>query len=248
MPAEKVGSGSSENSHKLDRIWKDSRVRFIARCLECIAAFIAIWMLALMWDERDDRRASRAMRAWGVLADTTMKLESGRDSPFISSEATGQILSGMTKDALELLSEYDQSLDRVFLHGLSLESIQLKNASLKEVNFVGADLSGANFQCAILDGSELKHAVLVGADFRGANLSNATLDYADFLGADLTDTDLTAASLKCAKNLTQSQIDVACSDPGRNKGPPVFNIDDCDDGDEKVQREPIEWSTRPCPK
>jgi Pentapeptide repeats (8 copies) len=75
------------------------------------------------------------------------------------------------------------------------------------------DLNGSHVSKAKLSLANLREADLRGADLSGADLSFAALFLADLRGADLSGADLSFAHLEIT-NVTQSQLDKACSDRG----------------------------------
>jgi uncharacterized protein YjbI with pentapeptide repeats len=99
----------------------------------------------------------------------------------------------------------------------AMEYLELSNTNLQ-----GADLAGAQLQGAYLTGAQLQKALLVGAQFQGAFLGGAQLQETFLGGAQLQGADLGMAQLVGAqlqggdltevKNLTQDQINMACTD------------------------------------
>jgi Pentapeptide repeats (8 copies) len=118
------------------------------------------------------------------------------------------------------------------LSGQWLWSEDLRNANLNSANLSRASLPGSNLSGANLSSSDLRGTLLLFANLHGANLSAARLGGADLSGADLIFADLSDAHLNAnlrdaqlggadlggadlsgAQNLTQTQLDGACSDP-----------------------------------
>jgi uncharacterized protein YjbI with pentapeptide repeats len=94
---------------------------------------------------------------------------------------------------------------RIIIPSESQEVIITRNvlgANPQGANLQGANLQGANLQGANLQGANLQEASLRGANLRGANLQWANLQWANLYWASLTE----------AKNLTQDQINTACTD------------------------------------
>jgi uncharacterized protein YjbI with pentapeptide repeats len=94
----------------------------------------------------------------------------------------------------------------------NLENAIFFSSELPEVIFSGSNLSGANFGKA-----QLQSANLMGANLKGTNFSEAQLFAANLMGANLKGTNfdkaqLRAANLRDVRNLTQSQLDLACGD------------------------------------
>jgi hypothetical protein len=94
------------------------------------------------------------------------------------------------------------NLVRAHLEGAFLRGAQLKGAGL-----MGAQLEGAGLMGAQLEGAGLMEAQLEGADLMGAQLEGA-----DLRGAQLERTILRQTDLTKVRNLTQAQIDRACTD------------------------------------
>lgn len=84
--------------------------------------------------------------------------------------------------------------------------INLRAALMRRAFLRSAALSAAELEAADMSGTDLTYARLDGANLKAANLSSAILDGADFTGAILTDTNLSGASLRHVRNLTQAQI------------------------------------------
>ena len=236
---------SSRATKRCEWLLSDPRIRVTVRVLECVAAVIALGILFLTVEERDDRRDSRSFRAWNIVLDTTrlaVQAEEQQDGLFYTSENYKGIVSRITADALTFLKNHKHSLDGVVLPRTSLARIELSKARLNRVDFTHADLSGANFTEAILRDAKLDGATLFETDFTRTNLHYALLKNAELSGAIFKDADLTSANLSCAKNLTQEQLDEACADP---RWPPVIQTKDCDDD---RTRKDVKWSNRQCPK
>ena len=94
--------------------------------------------------------------------------------------------------------------DTVFVKG------RFKNSVAHGAVFVNANLSEAVFSETHLNLANFFNANLTNANFTQSSLIGANLRDADLKLADLTDVDLSMAKLKNVKNLTQSQLDVAC--------------------------------------
>jgi uncharacterized protein YjbI with pentapeptide repeats len=90
--------------------------------------------------------------------------------------------------------------------------INLRAASLRGALLRFAGLSRASLEDADLSEADLVYARLDEANLTAANLSCAVLDHADLRGAILLDANLTGASLRHVRNLTQNQINLSCFD------------------------------------
>jgi uncharacterized protein YjbI with pentapeptide repeats len=88
----------------------------------------------------------------------------------------------------------------------------LTNTCVMHGNVQGADFEGATLVLMCMSYADFRSANFRHADLSAANLTHANVDDADFDGATLTITSLKGTDLRRAKNLTQSQIDLACSD------------------------------------
>ena len=124
-----------------------------------------------------------------------------------------------------------------------LRRAKMEFASLPKAKFTGADLynatlTGADLSGASLENAELESAYLTGANLSGANLWNADLSKAFLYDADLTGTEFAnpknGVAIRPARGLTQSQLDVAKSDP---KNPPMLEgVTDAETGRQLVWR------------
>lgn len=116
-----------------------------------------------------------------------------------------------THDSPSVLLELDMAAHRDDVNALLRRTSELVRAGLGETkDYSGADLIGADLRAADLRGANLRGTLLIGADLRGADLYAADLTGADLRAADVRGTDL-AGSLF----LTQSQLDAANGDSGR---------------------------------
>ena len=139
--------------------------------------------------------------------------------------ADGLSLGQLKKARNWVLAYYDPA--PLSLLGLPSEH----NTNLLEHNFSnyalsGLDLKGAIFSNFNLGKANLQGAILFSASMYRANLESANLQEANLSGADLQGANLTSANLLRAMNLTQAQLNAACSDggtqldPGFNPPPP----------------------------
>jgi len=106
------------------------------------------------------------------------------------------------------LSKID--LSKANLSETDLRRADLRGADLREARFVNANLYGTNLSWAKLGktnliGTDLSETDLSGTDLRGADLSQADLSGANLIWANLSGTDLFNA-----KNLSNTQIKLAC--------------------------------------
>jgi hypothetical protein len=103
------------------------------------------------------------------------------------------------------------------LQGANLNGAQLQDADLTSAKLQGASLWGAQLQGAYLGGAQLQDAILSGAQLQdailsGAQLQDAILSGAQLQGASLDEAQLQGAYLTAVENLTQDQINMACTD------------------------------------
>ncbi len=106
-------------------------------------------------------------------------------------------------------------LDRAYLKSANLDSANLDSATLSNAYLDSADLSNAKLDRAYLsnaklDRANLFRAYLSNANLKSANLTSANLFRANLTSANLTSANLTSTNLTDAKNLTNTQIKLAC--------------------------------------
>lgn len=219
----------------IDWYLNDPRARFAFQSFEFVALVIAVSLLWMTYQERDDRVASRSFRAWGVALNAFEEAVEDDKNLYSTNENYRRAISHRIKEALEYLNRRGQgdfqgfSLPKAYLAEISLPGANLRRADLK-----GADLSGAGLSGADLTRAELDDSTLVGTDLSYADLSSATLDGAEFFAStNLENANLTGASLRAVTNLSQSQLNRACANKGNSTPllPPK-----------------LKWSERPCPK
>ena len=120
------------------------------------------------------------------------------------------------------------------LKGAIFSRADLSNADICEADLTGADLVGTLFHDAYMENVNLKGAELLVADFSNARLSGAVIvsangAYSNFAGADLTgasfndtelqgavfdDADLGGTRLGQSYDLSDTQIEAACTSSG----------------------------------
>jgi len=98
-----------------------------------------------------------------------------------------------------------------------LSRSNLRGIEFYKTSFNGACMSEVDLSVAKLIGVDLDRTVLVGANLKFARLDSSSAKDADFLDADLEgavllECDIRGAKLDKAKNLTQSQVDLAFGD------------------------------------
>jgi len=103
------------------------------------------------------------------------------------------------------------------LRGGLFKRADLRGASLSLADLSDADLAQANLEGAVLDDARVVNAGLQGANLSRVRLRRAELFQAQLQGADLRDADLEEADLRGVdltnvKNLTQDQLEFACTD------------------------------------
>ena len=105
-------------------------------------------------------------------------------------------------------------LSRAYFMGANLTGARFVGADLSPADLIGAKLTGATLSFANLSQAKLIAANLIEADLSHSNLSSADFSSADLRGADLSGADLSEADLSTANNLTQAQLDNACTRKG----------------------------------
>lgn len=98
------------------------------------------------------------------------------------------------------------------IRNIDVSGARLRQADLSLVTMDGVNFSGANLSVANLFGGRFTSANFSNADFSQATLVGAYFGNANFAGADMTGANLSGADLKTARNLTDSQLAVACGD------------------------------------
>ena len=102
--------------------------------------------------------------------------------------------------------------------GCNLKGADLTNTCVKEHNLTGANFDGANATLMCMSFANFTNASFRGTELSGANLAGAKLDGADLTGAKTSITSFLGTDLTRVKGLTQTQLNVACSD-GKTKLP-----------------------------
>jgi len=128
---------------------------------------------------------------------------------------------------------YDPAaLARIHAGPADCAGCNLKGADLTNTCVTAHDLHGANFDGANATLMCMASANVSGSSFRGTELSGANLAGAKLAGADLTGahtsiTSFAGTDLTHVKGLTQSQLDIACSD-ANTKLPAGLKIHTCE--------------------
>jgi uncharacterized protein YjbI with pentapeptide repeats len=94
----------------------------------------------------------------------------------------------------------------------ALAYTDLTNTCVKNGNVENADFEGATLVLMCMSYANFKNSNFAHADLSGANLAHANVDGANFDGATLSITSLKGTDLSRARGLSQSQVDLACSD------------------------------------
>jgi uncharacterized protein YjbI with pentapeptide repeats len=111
--------------------------------------------------------------------------------------------------------------------GCNLKGADLTNTCVKEHDLHGADFDGANATLMCMSFADFRGATFRGTNLSGANLAGAKLDGADLTGAQTSITSFLGTDLSHVKGLTQSQLDIACSDK-TTKLPAGLKIHTCE--------------------
>ncbi len=121
-------------------------------------------------------------------------------------------LQGAINRRLQGLDFKKSNFEKTNLYIANLSYSSFDGASLDSATLTFATLTFANLTFANLTRANLRGADLINADLRGADLSGADLSGADLSYANLSDAGLRGANLRSARNLSQSQIELAIGD------------------------------------
>ena len=110
--------------------------------------------------------------------------------------------------------------------GCNLQGADLSNTCVKEHDLHGANFDGANATLMCMSFANFTNASFRGTELSGANLAGAKMDGADLSGAKTSITSFLGTDLTKVKGLTQTQLNVACSD-GKTKLPTGLKIHTC---------------------
>ena len=163
-------------------------------------------ILNLIGDKEAEYRDHLPPRYFLDLSSAELRSADLRDANLFGANLSEAVLSGADLRKA--------NLTEANLSGAKLSEASLGGATLRSANFGGADLSGANLRGADLSGVILSWADLSDANLFGATLREANLSEAILSGADLSGADLSGADLSTANNLTQPQLDSACTRKG----------------------------------
>ncbi len=169
--------------------------------------------LVTWFADRQERKEEKHFSAWSII-----------------NEGQGD-KSGVVKTAVEQLNKEGFSLSGLQLNKTNLHDANLSGARLFQANFseailsrvkltkanlVSANLSkvffiGADLNEAYLNGANLSKANMIGIKFIKANLGGVNFSEANFDSANLDGANLRGAYLFNAKNLSNTQIKLACN-------------------------------------
>jgi uncharacterized protein YjbI with pentapeptide repeats len=167
-------------------------------------------------DQERERIAADIQAILTVLGRRARTFGNGESQPLNLSMA--QLKEADFRDAqLQRANFTGAQLQGVNFMGAQLQNIFFRNAQLQGVNFAFTQLQEADFIGAQLQGADFERAQLQRADFLNAQLQNAffrsaQLQGADFERAKLGGAQLQGVNFREVKNLTQDQIDLACTD------------------------------------
>src|SRR3954462_11472858 len=111
--------------------------------------------------------------------------------------------------------------------GCNLSGADLTNTCVKEHDLHGANFDGANATLMCMSFANFTNASFRGTELSGANLAGARMNGADLTGARTSITSFLGTDLTHVKGLTQSQLDIACSD-ANTKPPAGLKIHTCE--------------------
>lgn len=129
-----------------------------------------------------------------------------------SAQNAGQIASVEKGRDCPGCNLFQADLAYIDLPGIILSGARLRQADLSLVTMNRADFSNADLSIANGFGARFSGANFARADLTRANFTGAYLGYANFRAAQLQGLVLSGAELTGAKNLTQSQLNLACGD------------------------------------
>ena len=202
-----------------------------------------VYASAAEWDYTEFDLRPDVQAVMEAIAERSFKAVDGviDREPIIRADFRGAVLQ-------ELLLE-DSELALLSFSKVDFSRSSFSYTRFNRVDFIDANLSPSRFVGSLLQNVSLENCAMSNADFRGsefsdsigwsgfnqcdltgANFSGANLTGIRFLRTELRDTDFDEANLTGvrfsvngrypARNLTQSQIDVARADPNN---PPTFD-------------------------
>ena len=125
---------------------------------------------------------------------------------------------------------------------INLSAVNLFKADLSNATLIEADLRNAE-----LAEADLMNARLNQADLRGANLTDAVLSGADLADVRFDQAIIIGANLSSARNLDQSQIDVALGDHTTRLPEGIFQPRSWT-SDLMQEQDELKWATPPSRK
>jgi uncharacterized protein YjbI with pentapeptide repeats len=111
--------------------------------------------------------------------------------------------------------------------GCDLTSADLSNTCVKQHDLHGADFTGADATLMCMSFADFTGVRFRYTELSGANMAGAKMDGADLTGAKTSITSFLGTDLRKVRGLTQSQLDVACSD-AKTRLPPGLHIHRCE--------------------
>ncbi len=191
-----------------------------------------------LWVDLEDRQTQRIVQAWQLVTHNAPG-NSGKAPALEYLNNQGISLVGINLSPEGYGSAtylFEVNLPGADLREANLHRVDLFKANLSEANLINADVSRTSLQAADLSGailigtnfssSSLLGTDLSGADLRFANLTNTYLSETNFSGAILIAAVLSGADLREAKNLPQTELDMACGDE-ETQLPKGFTIKAC---------------------
>ena len=177
--------------------WFAMRGLLLTKKIESLAIILAVLVFSIDFQERRDERIHRAWSLVAAAAQTSANTVTNDSKSNEPKENNNDAFAGIGNiglgEALTLLKNNKQSLNKIHVPRSYLVEVDLVDASLIEADFSGADLYEAN---------------LFGADLRRADLSSADISYADLSFADLSN-----GSLCFWSNLLQGNRGAAANTP-----------------------------------
>ncbi|MEM1168361.1 MAG: pentapeptide repeat-containing protein [Cyanobacteria bacterium P01_H01_bin.35] len=194
----------------IDYLLKNLAILDVVSLLTNLALIVS---LVTWFTERQERKEEKHFSTWSIINEGQ-----GDKSGVVKSAVEGLHKKGFSLSGLQLnkTNLHDANLSGAILFQANLSEAILSRNKLANANLVLANLSkvffiGADLNEAYLNGANLSQANMIGIKFTKADLSGANLSEAEFDLANLNGANLRGAYLFNAKNLSNTQIKLACN-------------------------------------